>query len=370
MSFHLVAESDTAIKQVALYYRWQGVNLTSRAIPQFTPGSHVEASFERTLERGEIPPGTHMEYYWRLELADGTQQDTELQSFVCEDDRFPWQTLDAGQISLRYYGTEADAALAQTLLREGQAALDRLQNEIGVRPQKPVHIYVYHNPQDMAAALAPNSPGYDEQIQTLGVAVADDTLLLLGNHPEIHQTIAHELTHIVVGLATENPYAGIPHWLDEGLAMYAEGPLESGNAAALQEAIRQDALISVRSLSGYTGDPNQVDLYYGEAYSVVDFLLRTYGRDKMTQLLAVFKQGTLQDDALQQVYGFGLDELDVRWRASLGLQPRATLAPTTTATDQPPTRRSRGIGLPCAASGLVGSLGVALALGYRRPGAH
>jgi hypothetical protein len=62
-----------------------------------------------------------------------------------------------------------------------------------------------------------------------------------------------------------------------------------------------------------------VDLYYGEVYSVIDFMLDEYGRDKMRQLLLVFSEGVRQEEALQRAYGFGLDELDMRWRASLGL---------------------------------------------------
>jgi hypothetical protein len=50
----------------------------------------------------------------------------------------------------------------------------------------------------------------------------------------------------------------------------------------------------------------------------------------MHALLSVFAQGTLQEDALQRVYGFGLDELDNRWRASLGLKPRERPTPGTT----------------------------------------
>ena len=39
--------------------------------------------------------------------------------------------------------------------------------------------------------------------------------------------------------------------------MYAEGTLPAGYRSALDRAIRKDALISVRSLSGYSGDPEQ-----------------------------------------------------------------------------------------------------------------
>ena len=356
LSFRLVAECDEPIEGVTLYWRQQGGGLTTRIVPDFDPGRHVEATYERPLERGEIPLGTPIEYYWRLELASGARFDTDVQSFVYEDDRFDWRRLEAGPITLLYYGGAAESRLAEELGKRGAETLDRLQQEVGVSLEKPVRVYVYRNAQDMEAALSPRSEGFDELILTLGVAVSEDVLVLLGGHPAARDTLAHELSHIVVGLATKNPYAPPPRWLDEGLAMYAQGELPAGNARALRTAIQSDTLLSVRSLSGYTGDPHQVDLYYGEVYSLVDFLLRTYGREKMAELLRVFKEGTTQEDALQQVYGLTVDELDAAWRESLGLAARPTAAAV--ATRAPAQREHESAARPCPAA-LMGILGIA-----------
>lgn len=359
LSFSLVAETDEAIEGVTLYYRRQDERVTRRAVLEFTPGPRVEASYEHPLEPGEIPPGTTIEYYWRFDLADGTHIDSDPLTFVYEDDRFAWVPLQSGNITILYYGDESDAALARRLADAGQTTLARLQTEIGVALEKPVRVYVYHTDQDMQAALSPRSEGYDERVLTLGVAVADDALLLLGSHPDVRQTLSHELSHIVVGLATENPYAPLPRWLDEGLAMYAEGQMPPGNTRALRQAVERDALISIRSLSAYTGDAGQVDLYYGETFSLVEFMLNEYGRDKMGQLLQVFKEGTLPDDALQQVYGLSIDRLEEEWRKSLGLSPRGNPARAATAD---PARRSEQAGSTCPGVALIGVLGAAVVL--------
>lgn len=380
MAFRLVAEHDETIKGVTLYYRRQREPVTTRVIPEFTPGRRVEATFEKSLQRGEIPPGTVMEYYWRLDLGNGQRVDVPPQVFVYEDDRFSWQALSGGKLTFMYYGGDRDRALAQDLLALAQSTLARLEGEVGVTVQDPVRVYLYHNATDMAGAIAPRSQGFDERILTVGEAIGDDTLLLLGSHPSLRQALAHELSHIVVGLATKNPYSPIPLWLNEGLAMYAEDELPAANAAALRDAIRRDALISVRSLSAMPGDPRQVDLYYGEVHSLVEFLLRTYGRDKMSQLLQVFRAGTHQEDALQQVYGLTIDELDAKWRESLGLKPRIAAAPAATrspvagpsrasvATAVPPTDRPSGRALPCPTPILVAGLAIIAACSRWRTG--
>lgn len=331
ITFRLDSESSSPIEQVILFYRETLEAATNRAYPEFTPGKRVDAQYTWELLPGEVPVGAEIKYYWLITNADGAELKTEPQFLDYDDTRFAWKQLDAGKVRLSYYGdTEAQA---RHLLDVATAALVRISEQIGVEPDRPIKIYVYGSKADMSDALVSRSTTYDAFTTTLGVVISDDTLLLLGPASGAEQTLAHELTHIVVGEATDNPFhAPIPRWLDEGLAMYNEGSLPRYNQQALDEAVATDSLISVRSLSAYTGDPALVDLFYGQSYSIVEYLLDTYGRDKMVELLDVFERGSHQEDALLEVFGFGLDELDARWREIVGARPRPTNTPPGRAT--------------------------------------
>ena len=318
--FRLMAESHSKINAITLMYRVGDEPVTNRAYPEFSPAKQVETEYVWRLQRGEIPPGSDIEYSWQVEDAAGNALETEPIAFTYMDDRFTWESLDEAKIMLYWY--DADQAFGRELLNSAVESLARLEENVGVELEKPIKIIVYQSKADMQEALISQGAIFDEQIITLGVVVAPDIVLLHGTHQDVDRTIAHELTHVVVGLATENPYAEIPAWLDEGLAMHNEGDLRSGNAEALEQGIRENRLISVRSLTSVTGNPAEVNLFYGEAYSVVDFLLNTYGREKMSELLKVFKEGALADDALMEVYGFDQDKLDAQWRESIGAPPR------------------------------------------------
>ena len=318
--FRLMAESSSEINAITLMYRVGVEPVTNRAYPEFSPAKQVKAEYIWRLQRGEIPPGSDVEYYWQIEDAVGNALETEPITFTYMDDRFTWQSLNEGKVVLYWY--DADQAFGQSLLSSAVESLARLEENVGVELEKPVKIIVYQSKADMQEALISQGAIFEEQIITLGTVVAPDTMLLHGTHAEVDRTIAHELTHIVVGLATENPYSEIPAWLNEGLAMYNEGELREDNAKALEKGIRENRLISVRSLTSATGNPVEVNLFYGEVYSVVDFLLKTYGKEKMSELLKVFKEGSLADDALMKVYGFDQDELDAQWRESIGVPPR------------------------------------------------
>jgi hypothetical protein len=356
--FHLAAYSDTPIQEVAILYRVGDSVVTNRAYPTFTPGRDIDVQW--TLEHfpGSLPPGSEVSYYWLLWDAAGRETRLDSSSFVYNDDRFDWSEIGEGPFRVFTYSGDQGRRLLDIAL----ANAITLEEEIGVALTRPVRIYVYANRSDMRQALPSRSDRYDEMTVTLGMVVAGDTLLLLGNASNVEQTLAHELSHIVVGLATDNPISDLPRWLDEGLAMYAERELPANNQLALDRAIRRDELISVRSLSGYSGDPDLVDLFYAESYSVISYMLDEYGRDKMLELLTEFSGGVYQEDALVAVYGFGLDELDARWREHLGMSPRN--APAQSA-PEPAASPDDTVGSPLCIGLLPGMLSLVCYIRFR-----
>ncbi len=340
ISFRLEARSESEIEKVVLLYHIGGEEVINRGYPDFTPAKEVAAEYVLDLKRGEIAPFSEIDYFWRIEDGMGSELDTEPVSFVYEDDRFQWESLTQGKVTLYWY--EADRAFAQRLLEVALESLARLEEEVGVKSEESIKLVVYQSKDDMLGALVSRGEVFEAEVITLGTVVSKDTVLLHGTHHGVEKTIAHELSHVVVHLATENPYGDIPAWLDEGLAMYNEGDLPVANREALERAIRTNRLISVRSLTAPTGKPEEVNLFYGEVYSVVEFLLKGYGKEKMAELLAIFKEGAAYDDALMKVYGFDQDGLDAQWRESLGLSPREAIEPTSEATAVPAVEKPRG----------------------------
>jgi hypothetical protein len=154
---------------------------------------------------------------------------------------------------------------------------------------------------------------------TGGVAFTRYGIMAIGIDPAKldwgKRAIAHELTHLVIHQITLNPYSDLPTWLDEGLAMRNEGPLESVFTAYLNRATDEESLISVQSLSSpFSAYAGEATLSYAQSYSLVEFLIDSYGQGKMFELLSTFREGSTYDGALEEVYGFDMDGLDVRWQ--------------------------------------------------------
>ena len=181
---------------------------------------------------------------------------------------------------------------------------------------KPIRIYIYASAGDLQGAMI------FPREWTGGVAFTEFGTIAIGISPNQldwgKKALVHELTHLVVHQATFSPYGELPTWLDEGLAMYNEGELDPYFRAYLGKAISEGKLISVRSLcSPFSAEPEKAYLSYAQSYSLVEYLLRNYGENKMLNLLTLFKEGDTYDGALTQVYGFDIDGLDSHWRETL-----------------------------------------------------
>jgi hypothetical protein len=326
ITFAIELESDDLIGEVILFYGMVGEPVVRRIYPEMTPGNSLKLSHTEELYPGQFAPGTQLRAWWEVVLESDEMVSLAEERFTYVDQNIEWQQAQGERVTLHWHGRAESQA--EELLALAEEVIDRLALEMGVPPPGEATIWVYNNERDMSRATSTRSESYDERVVTLGMAMGGGTLLLLGSHSDVRETLAHELCHLVVGLVTDNPYIEIPRWLDEGLAMYAEGELPRSNRRALEDAIARDELISLRSLTSYTGDPEKVNLFYGQSFSVVAFILDEYGEGAMRDLLAVFSEGRRQDDALEQVLGFGLDELEARWRASLGLGPVPTVTPS------------------------------------------
>jgi hypothetical protein len=214
------------------------------------------------------------------------------------------------------YWYQGDQSFGQELMQATQDALTRLSGSTGATIKDPIRLYIYANSTDLQGSMI------FAQDWSGGVAFTRYGCIAIGisasNIDWGKGAIAHELTHLITEQMTLNPYNGIPTWLDEGLAMYNQGSLDPTFTSSLNQAISQKKLLSVRTLcSPFSAYATTSYVSYAESYYLVDYLITTYGKDKMFALLDAFRQGNTYDGALQKVYGFDMDGLNTLWQATL-----------------------------------------------------
>lgn len=349
LEFRLEASAPAEVAQVVLRYTIGEDAPRNRRVPEFQAGGRtVSAKEEEDLVRGAIPPASAIRWWWSITLADGRTLETAQQEARYLDGRFQWQSMDEGGLRVWWY--DAPRRFAEDIHAQADAALDRLEALIGSRPDRLIEIVAYQSQADLRDAMFDRGAGYEERLSTLGARVAPDILILDAGTggSELDQVIAHELSHIVLHLHFEEPYMDAPLWLDEGLAMYVEGPLDAREQRSLDQAIAADQVMSVRSLSSFPGNPDQVELAYAESRDFVDFLIRSGGQERFRTLLDTLGTAQLDtDQALERVYRFDQLGLYQAWRAAHQLAPAATPAPGSTPRPRP-TPAPTG-GMPCGA---------------------
>jgi hypothetical protein len=329
-TFSATITANSEIQSVVLEYGNEQQtcgDVVAKAFPQFTPGTRVDAEWTWEMRQsGSLPPGATLWWRWRVTDASGVETVSDTQTATWLDDIHAWKTLNEGQINFHWY--RGDESFARDLLDAAQAGLEFNETQSGLVAEAPIDIYIFADTNDLREAIL------YEPSWTGGQAFPDQDIVILGiSQSDLdwgRDAIVHELTHVLVGHLTFSCLGDVPTWLNEGLAVYSEGELDSSSQQQLDDAIQNDTLLTVRSLSsGFSEVPDKAYLSYSQSYSVTKFLVETYGQEKMTALLTSLRDGMTIDEALQDVYGFDVEGLEDEWRAGIGAAPRAVSAQPT-----------------------------------------
>lgn len=335
-TFSATLKSTAEITSVVLEYGTEQQTcgeVIAKAFPQFTPSTTVDAQWVWDMRQsGSLPPGAAVWWRWHYTDSSGAEFVSDKQTATWLDDVHDWQTVSSGNLSIHYYGK--DKTFAQSMLDAGLEGLRRNKEQAGLVNEDEMNVYVYPSYSDMQEAVL------YEPSWTGGQAYSDFNIVIMGisnsDSTWDKNTVIHELTHLLVGHFTFSCIGTLPGWIEEGLAMFSEGQLDSGMQSVLDQALNDNNLITLRSLNGgFSELPDKANLSYSQSYSVVKFMIDTYGQQKMTDLLIALRDAKPIDQALLEVYGFDTDGLDSAWRESVGAAPltastQATALPSPT----------------------------------------
>jgi hypothetical protein len=360
--FNVEATSDSDVKSITLNYSWGRGKVSNVARPdRFDPAKNVKTQIQiKTAGRDYVPPFSEMKYTVTAEDGAGKQTTTPVQSFIYQDTRYRWSSLQDGLLTVYYHGDNKSAA--QQSLDAGVQAIADVSKSFGVQVTEPLKAIVYNTKPEIDGALPFESATTQRDLVIEGQAHSDYNLVLLLDDQSLLVSTRHELTHVVTNQAAGNSFTEIPFWLNEGLSVFNQGNGGAEYATYLQRAVRTNTLIPIRNLTAKPGKPDDILLGYGEGYSVVKYLVEKYGPEKMAAFLAAYKEGNTDDGAMKKAYGFDRDQLEKEWRASLGAQPapaRATPPPAAASQPQPtavPSGPPRGSAEPGEGGSALGGL--------------
>ncbi|MCB9653427.1 MAG: hypothetical protein H6729_04745 [Deltaproteobacteria bacterium] len=142
-------------------------------------------------------------------------------------------------------------------------------------------------------------------------------------------TIAHELTHLIIGGASKNT---VPIWLHEGLAKFAETAwraepglgISEEQQRTLREAARKGTLIPFERMHPSMAklkSQEETSLAFAEVFTFIEFLVETKGWEGIRSLLHRLSEGATEAAAVKAVYGKTLPALFEQWSKRVKNRP-------------------------------------------------
>ncbi|MFZ4860044.1 MAG: peptidase MA family metallohydrolase [Desulfuromonadaceae bacterium] len=212
------------------------------------------------------------------------------------------------------YDPGVDTAFALAILDVLESAANQIGAELGLFPEARVPVGIYKRADYKTVTDSPDWSGgfYDGKIR-----LPFGTLNEIS--PQIRSVLYHEYAHVVVFDMTRG---NCPLWLNEGIAeifgrrQYTRSRPESGRA------VRTGKPADFRKLeSGFSElSTSAASLAYEQSYSLVNYMVTTYGWHRVKQILEGLGKGLSFDDALTAAlkdYNLNYDSLVNEWRSSV-----------------------------------------------------
>jgi len=154
--------------------------------------------------------------------------------------------------------------------------------------------------------------------------VGNKSIQSYANAPELMDNVlAHEMAHIIFRemVGFNNP--AVPLWLEEGVATFQERRSKDESVRRyLAGRIRADTLMSLSQLNSFDlmSEKNKqlVELFYLESYSLLNYLIKEFGKDKFVLFCQYLRDYRDLTRALRLTYSFdSFLELESSWKAHI-----------------------------------------------------
>ncbi len=290
--------------------------------------SGTSATYTWDASTQYITPNTSITYRWRA-TSGGTATVSPAGTLLYADNRpgLDWHSARIGQATVHWYGGAESQARRFGDLTSG--AVTRATQTLGHPLDGPIDIFVYAQRRATSSAPWVLGPGSGRGRRPSRISGPSSCGWAAAAAITSTPALIHEVTHVVFYDATRNPYHDPAHWLNEGFAVWSQ----QENADAAAQTVRSEVSSGLFSFDAITGQfpigSRGSSLSYAEGATMVDMIIRTYGRKAMAGIATAYRAGATDADALQAGTGVSADQLYAAYFRSFGAsQPQPVAAAT------------------------------------------
>jgi hypothetical protein len=235
-------------------------------------------------------------------------------------DNQAWQVFKSTHF-LIYYKSASENEL-NLLSQKAEECYNNIADELGLNRfdfwtwDNRASIYLYDTKDEYLKAT-------DASDWSAGQAVVKSKLIqtFLTAPGFLDNILMHELAHIIFRemVGFNNP--AVPVWLEEGVATFQQKQYDFQSVESyLVKKINSNTFMSLSQLNKFDlrqeKDKNLVELFYFESYSLLNYLIKEFGKDKFVLFCQSLRDYLDLTKAFRFSYSFdSLDELESSWKA-------------------------------------------------------
>ena len=330
-----MAEAENDIKQIAVRMR---IGQRTREVYEYmgdeggeasggrgrtldlTPGKSVRAELFRWTNSTSnyIPPGTIITYNFDIEDAEGNKYETEPEQFVYLDVRYEWKEVTDGLVTVAYHGPVEKRA--RDVLDTATRTIDLISPIFGAVHEDPIRISMYNNAAELVNAYPPRYGAIGHGVIVDGQAHSHEGLVMVegGRARRSRHDLARAYSHHHSQGHVQPKSAEHAFMAGRGLAEFGNLHATIGYDLALEFAVQNDRVLPIMFMRGQPSKGEDIIIFYGQARSIVRWLFRSFGRDKLTEFLSYLRRGNSLDRAFTRAYGGDRIAITNMWREEIG----------------------------------------------------
>ncbi len=225
-----------------------------------------------------------------------------------------WTVLETDHFSVHYYAGEERTA--RRIAQAAEEVLPGIAADFGVKVDAKIPVILDRN------------VFFNGQAEPIKDRIYLDPVLASSSVIGSKRFIAHELTHVVTFLALAKDgtlsklsnLSALPTWFLEGIAQYEAEYWAPSNDRMLRLHTLDDTLLSPSERENFSLLGSEFGAAgYNEGYSLTRYIFDTYGRDKISKLFKLLRDG--QESSLTRAFnrmtGQNIEAIQAAWENDL-----------------------------------------------------
>ena len=209
-----------------------------------------------------------------------------------------------------FYSTHGDIEVLDSLAITLENNYSRITNRLGIQIGGKINVKVFPNVRSFHDGINyPDAPDW-----VVGSSIDDELLMVSPLNPgsyhtykSLVQVLVHEFVHIVVYYARGGTGSTpLSRWLSEGYAQYEAGQINDNIRKIVKTSLTDKTPPTWTQLDSASAMEFGKMNGYGLSVTIVEFLIVTYGIDKLVLLIK-------EPENIEIIYGLSKNILEKQW---------------------------------------------------------